>query len=1126
MSWLYSNTSYPSTPSSYEWRGTNLYNQHCAAIGSIPAGATIRQLRVYAAARNNTVSTRLCLWSAGSSVLKQSSTFSMAVGSEAGGGQYWYTKDIDDYTFSSGGTLWVGLYRNPSGGHIFGRPSSPGASAYEKTNTSGFPNAYSMSGYHTDSGDEVTVGLFYIEAPAAVSSVNISRVSDTKQTLTWTNNNTTNEPYDSIKIYRYDNVTGSYYWKATLSGSATSYSDTSTVANRRYKYYIKAYNASGYSSAAYSDYIRTTPAAPSSVVATRVGSNVLITWNDNATAETSQTIYRNTSADGISWSGYALLDDTIATNTESYTDTSPANYNYYEVRADCTDPTLHSSFVESNEVIILQPPDAPTGLTPTDNTAIDGDDNNDFEWTHNSNDSTIQAKYSLKIKIADGTYPKEIYKVNEYTDWDYSGGVQPTNDTTNYVTGLTNSVALYDNDDTGNTYYMYRAGLDSMDLTEFDDESASDTSDLISFLVYITDKTLFSDVTLKLGDDNSNCYETSKDPSTDLVDGWNRIDIAKSAFSTTGSPSGWDDITFIRFEITSENNASAEHISLQYIQLAKVTNFTSYAGTKFVQFHEISDTDELLSLDGDSLVNGYSFDWQVKTWGQATTGGTFSDGSSDYSDTSTFVASNTPVATITDPTAISNYAYSELEVDWTYTQANSSNQVEFLCYLYDSNDTLLETQQESTNVATGGTDTATFETALENNSTYTIILMVKSAAGLWSVENEIEFDTVFLEPTTPTISVVADNDIGGTNITITNPDIEVVYSIDSDQDTYINSDESSSNYNGNGHLSLKDDSAGGTEIDIILLDFDLSEFADDTIVSADLFLYREYALTPGIDSAVKYITTSWDETTVTYATKPTLNGTAYDDHTHAAGDSETWDVKTLVEDILDGTITDYEGMAVVATTTDGSADYFYDSTITNYEPELIIEIEPRNAELDYNKVYRSVAGGAWELVDTNIPGNTTITDYVPNVGGNTNYYAEAVSILPSSALSTEVDIDIELTGYYFINGGNNYEDYAKLSGDIFINELRERDTAIKKYHNREFPVKYQSVNKTRTIKFECDLLKINYDDLFDIIETVGNHMFRDWNGRYFTVAIKNPRVISKDNKGYQFSCDLERVYGG
>lgn len=1047
-------------------------------------------------------------------MLKQTSTFTMAVGSLSGGGQDWHTKDISDYKFTTGGTLWVGLYRNPSGGHIFGRPSSPGASAYQKTNTSSFPSVSSMSGYSTDSGDEVSVGLFYIEAPAAVSSVSVSRVSDNQQNLTWSNNNTTDEPYDNVMVYRYDNVTGSYILKATLSGSTESYNDTTTIANRRYRYYVKAYNTSGYSSATYSDYIRTTPAAPSSVVAARSGNNVVITWNDNSGIETNQTIQRNTSTDGVTWAGYADLDTGISSNTETYTDTSPANYNYYKVRADCTDPTLHSAYTESNLIIVIQPPDQPSGLLPTDSSAIDGDDANTFSWTHNPLDSTPQSKFSLKVKVQSGIYPKEIEKFDDNTDWTASGATL-ADDTTNIVTGLGTSVSMADSDDTGSTISMYQT-ISTIDLTEFDDASASDTADLISLLVYVSDVSYFTDLTLKLGDDNTDNYSTNVDPSASWSNGWNTLTVAKSAFSTNGTPAGWDDITYVRLDATTANNASSENLSFQYLQLAKVTNYTSYAGNMFVQYHEITSLTESLSLIAESFQNGYTFEWQVKTWGQHATAG-------DWSDTATFVASTTPVATITDPSAVSNYVYSSLELDWDYTQPDSSNQTEYVAYLYNSDDTLLETLIAQSEKADGESDTATFTTALENNSTYTAKLKVKSAAGLWSELAEVEFDTVFLAPTTPTITVTENAEIGGVNIAIVNPDVVVNYENNSEQDTYINLTNSTTNYNDNGQLDLLDDTAGGTDVSIILLDFDLSEFDGDTIVSANLYLYRETALTPGIDSAVNYIKTAWDETTVTYGSIPTLDTTDYDDHTHSAGETEIWDVATLVQGVADGSITDYEGMAIVATTTDGSADYFYDSTVTDSEPELVVEISPRNAETSYNKIYRSVAGGDWELVDTDISKNTTIIDYIPNIGGNTNYYCEAVSTLPSSTLSTEIDIDINQTGYFYINGGSSYEDYSKLYGDIIINENRGRETALKKYYGRSYPVKFEGENLNHGLKFECELPKTEYSNLFSIIETAGNHFFRDWNGRYFEVAIINPRVISKTNNSYQFSCQLERV---
>lgn len=935
MPWVNSNSS----QNSYEWRGLNTYNQHCAAV-AIPSTGAITQLRVYASARSAAVNTRLAIWNSGGSVIAQSSTFSMAVGSESVGGQDTHTKDITATSITAG-TYWVGLYRNPSGGHIFG--TNTGGSGYEKTNTSAFPSISSMSGYHTDSS-EPTVGVFYITTPDPTTSAAVSRTSDTRHTITWTNHSSSDQPYTYLYLERYDNVTGAWYAKATLSGSTTSYTDTSTIANRQYTYRVRAWNKAGYSSYNTTSAIRTTPAPPTTVVATRSGTSVVITWNDNATQETNQTIQRKTSTDNVTWSGWSTLSSAIAANAETYTDSSPANYNQYQVRADCTTPTLNSAYAASNVVQILQAPAQPTGLSPASLTGIDGDNANTFSWTHNSLDSTAQTKFSLEYDTAD---------------------------------------------------------------------------------TFDVDPQLLS-----------------------------------------------------------------EQVS----------------------------TDEFYEFAGATFTNNTTYYWRVKIWGEHATG-------SDWSETASFKASETPDSTITDPTAVSNYNLSNLTVDWTYTQSDSVNQEQYICNLYDENDSLLETQAVASSKATGETDTATFSYILGNNTTYKIDLTVKSIDGLWSVLEQLTFVTEFLEPLQPTI-VVANVDDEVTTIAITNPEIVTNYTQNSTKDTYINATYSAANYNGNGQLDVLDDTGGGTDKSIILLDFDLSSFADDTIVSADLYLQRKYALTPGIDSTVNYIKTSWDETTVTYATIPTLDTTDYDDHTHSAGDSEVWDVATLVQGVADGSITDYEGMAIVATTTDGSVDYFYDSTVTGSEPELVVEISPRNAETSYNEVYRSVAGGAWELVNTNIPINTTVTDYIPNVGGETNYYAKAISATPTSKDSAESAITINSTGHYFLNSGNDFEDYIKLFGDTSFSDNFGRKTVVKRYHGRTYGVKNEGTDLNSVFNFSCDLLKTSFASLKSIIEATGDTFYRDFEGRHFKCAVLNPNIQKKDNLAYQFNCTIERVEDG
>lgn len=938
MPWVESN----SGGSGYAWSGLNTYNQHAAKV-YLPYNCAITKLKVIAAGYNTgTVSTRLAIWNVGGSVLGQSSTFTMADGSEST--QYSYTENITSVVLSSG-NYWVGLYRHPSESHIMQTTSGSG-DGYRKTNTATWASIASMSGYNTDSNDEPTVEAFYITKPNTPTSCSVSRNSDTSQTISWNRTADADQPISGFKLYRYDNITGSYYLKKTITGSWTtngsnSYTDTTTIANRYYKYKVYAYNDAGNSSYSNEDDINTKPAAPTNVLATRISGNVSITWTDNATNEGYYKIQRNTSSDGITWAGYSTLTSTHPANSTSYTDTSPANYNQYKISCTCTNPSLESTEVESNIVVILQAPDAPTGLIPDSGTNFDANYSEYFGWTHNPNDGSAQTKFSLQYRIV----------------------------------GAGSWTALYT---------------------------------------------------------------------------------------------------------------------------------------------EEASTNEYVSIPASTFVNGNDYEWQVKTWGDYS-------GGSDWSNTATFTSVTTPVATIVDPNGVDNYIYSSLTVEWTYTQVESNNQVQYVATLYDSSDNLLEEKFVSSSVASGSNDTCTFDYVLANNTNYKVTVQVRS--DLWSEIAEMEFTTEFLQPTKPTLSLSIDDNNGAIDVDITNPAVVVEYDEQSIQDTYIDSDWVGSNYNDVGYIIVENDTTGGTTIRHILLDFDLSFFIGKSIVSAEISLYRSVALTPGIDSKVNYIKSSWDENTVTYSSIPTLDSTNYDDHTHSAGDSENWDVTSLVSDIADEVITDYEGMAIIASTTDGSTDRFYDSSNTGYEPVLYVEIEPLNAETDHNILYRSVNGGAWEIVDNNIPPNTTITDPIPNVGGNNNYYVEAVSAAPSSNASDEVDLDVELTGMFFINGGNGYEDVVKLVGDISINEQRNRDEVVKQYAGRTYKVKYQGDNKIQEISFSADCPVEKYQALVDILESIGDVFYRDWRGRWFLALFSNSKFSTKAPQAYQFNTNITRLEG-
>lgn len=582
MPWVYSGGS--GTPPSYTWFGVNTYNQEASPL-TLPSSCAVTQLKVYASARGSSVSTRLALWASGGSTQVQSATFTMAVGSESVGGQYWYTKSVTPKLISSGGTYWVGLYRNPSGGHIAGTTSS-GTTGYLRTNTSSFPNIYSMSSYTADD-KRMYAGVFYITAPSAVTSASVSRVSDSKQTITWTRNASSDQPYDNIYVERYDINTGSYYVKATLSGTATSYTDSSTSFNNRYRYRIRAKNTVGYSSYAYTDYISTTPASPADLEGGREGTTVVLGWNDEADNESGFTLQRKTSADNITWTSYSTLTSSISANSQTYVDTSPANYNYYQLRADTTTyNTLHSGYTESNLVIIQTPPDPPTNLSPDNDEAVDITGVIPITWQHNSVDGSNQTYFAIRFRELGGSW--SLY-VNKYA----------------------------------------------------------------------------------------------------------------------------------REESYSNVNTSS---------------FT--AGV---------------------------WEYEVSTWGACTTGGLDGTGQGDYSATASFTLSTPPEGTITSPNGIDDYAYSVLELTWSYSQLELNSQTQYTAILYDENDTVLETKQGSND------DTlAVFTTRLTNATDYKVTLTVQEETGLWSDTETVEFTTDFYVPPTPTITVEEGQD-GTAIIEITNP---------------------------------------------------------------------------------------------------------------------------------------------------------------------------------------------------------------------------------------------------------------------------------------------------------------------------------------------------------------------
>jgi len=247
-------------------------------------------------------------------------------------------------------------------------------------------------------------------APAAPSNAVITRSSDTRQVLTWTRGaDTSTAPRSQHVIARRD-VLGANNWIniATVSGSTSSFTDSSTVANKQYQYRVQAKNAGGTSSWATSEYMSTTPKPPTSVKAKKLGEDIQVTWaNTTGTRITGIEVWLT--ADGADQTPVYLL---LSGSPTSWTHVSPDSSKTWAYRlktqsgADTNDaaPNLYSAFsARTNTVQLQAPPSAPSLLKPS-SSAIDATDENIFTWQHNAVDTTDQTGYELRYRVDGGAW--------------------------------------------------------------------------------------------------------------------------------------------------------------------------------------------------------------------------------------------------------------------------------------------------------------------------------------------------------------------------------------------------------------------------------------------------------------------------------------------------------------------------------------------------------------------------------------------------------------------------------------------------------------------------------------------------------------------------------------------------
>ena len=261
----------------------------------------------------------------------------------------------------------VRVERSVDGGS-WAQVASLGASATSYADTSVSSNhryqyrvrSYGSGGYSTYS----TSGYVYT-TPSSPTGCSASRSSDSSVTVRWSRGSNAGATYTGQRVERSVDG-GSWAQVATPAATATSWTDTSTSANHRYQYRVRAYNGL-YSGYATSGYVYTTPSAPSGCSAARASdSQASVSWSLGSNAAASwQGVTVERSVDGGGWSQVANLTGTPT----SWTDSSVSANHRYQYRVRSRNAQATSSYATSGYVYTT--PVAPSSLsTSTSGTTV------------------------------------------------------------------------------------------------------------------------------------------------------------------------------------------------------------------------------------------------------------------------------------------------------------------------------------------------------------------------------------------------------------------------------------------------------------------------------------------------------------------------------------------------------------------------------------------------------------------------------------------------------------------------------------------------------------------------------------------------------------------------------------
>jgi hypothetical protein len=197
-------------------------------------------------------------------------------------------------------------------------------------------------------------------------------------------------------------------------------------------------------------------------------------------------------------------------------------------------------------------------------------------------------------------------------------------------------------------------------------------------------------------------------------------------------------------------------------QTAYEVGFSTNGGSSWTSTGKVTSTVSARTIAANTYAANVPLTVRVRTWGNATSGGSDGTGASPWSTLDTVTFKTRPVATITSPVASPSYASAQLRVALGFSQAESAAFVSATIQLF-SGATLLEERTSTTLAET------IMSTRVGNGLSYTLKVTVTDSNGITSDLVTRTFSVTYTEPVAAVVSLTYLSDSGIAQIGITIP---------------------------------------------------------------------------------------------------------------------------------------------------------------------------------------------------------------------------------------------------------------------------------------------------------------------------------------------------------------------